>query len=92
MKSPCALACTIMIAGCASNPGIVPAGGDMYRLARSAYGLGASQSDVMSSIMKEASDYCTASSKRFDVVSSDSKPGWPGHFPEAELIFKCAAK
>ena len=82
----------LTLAGCASNPGIVPAGGDTMRLARSGYAVGASQSDVLSLIMKEAAEHCAAAGKTMSIVSSESRPGWPGHFPEAEIRFSCTAK
>lgn len=83
---------TLALAGCATNPGIVPAGGDTYRLARSGYGLGETQANVMAKILKEGADHCAAQARTFEPISSDSRPAWPGHFPEAELVFRCTTK
>jgi hypothetical protein len=86
---PLASVLLLTLVGCASSPGVVPAGQDTYMVARSGYGLGESQSNVMSKIFKEASDHCAAQGKALEPIDYDSKPGWPGHFPEAELKFRC---
>lgn len=84
--------CAALVAGCASNPGVVPAGNDTYMLARSGYGLGQSSTNVKAGLMKEADEHCAAKGRSMDVISSDDKPGWPGHFPEAEVKFRCVAR
>lgn len=88
MRITSALAAALLGA-CASSPGIVPAGSDTFMLARSGYGLGESQANVSAKIHKEAAEHCAASGKSMEVISTDSKPGWPGHFPEAEIKFRC---
>lgn len=79
----------LALVGCASSAGIVPAGNDTFMLARSGYGLGQSSSNVKAGLFKEASEHCASMGKSMDVISSDDKPGWPGHFPEAEVKFRC---
>lgn len=91
MKSSVVLSGLLMV-GCASSPGIVPAGLNTYMLARSGYGLGQSSSNVKAGLLKEASEHCAAQGKNMDIVSSDDKPGWPGHFPEAEIKFRCVTR
>ena len=86
------LAIAALLAGCASNPGIVLSGPDTYQLARSGYGLGETQGNVMSKILKEAGDHCASQGKVMQQITSDSRPAWPGHFPEAELTFRCLQK
>jgi hypothetical protein len=81
----------LAFAGCAANPGIVPDGLGKYQLQRSGYGLGETQSNVTAKLLKEASAHCAAQGKQMVKLTSDSRPGWPGHFPEAELTFACEA-
>jgi len=71
----CAPVVLVLVAGCASNPGIVPAGGDVLMLARSGYGLGESQANVSAKIHKEAAEHCAAMGRTMEVVFTDSKRG-----------------
>ena len=84
------VACAVL-GGCAASAGIVPAGQDTYMLSRSGYGFGEASSNVKAKIIGEASAHCSSMGKSMEILSSDDKPGWPGHFPEAEVRFKCVA-
>lgn len=80
--------------GCASNTGVVPAGGDTYLIAKQAAtgfpGLG----NLKGEALQEANQYCVRDGKSMEVVNtSETKPPYLlGNYPRAEVQFRCVAK
>jgi hypothetical protein len=83
--------CALVVAGCASNSGVVPAGPDTYLVSRQAAtgfsGLGTLKADAL----REANTYCQSLHKTMKVVSTtEAKPPYIlGNFPKAEVQFMC---
>jgi hypothetical protein len=81
----------LLVAGCAANSGVVPAGEDSYFVSRQAAtglsGMGTLKADAL----KEANNYCSAQQKSVFVINStESNPPYIfGNFPKVEIQFKC---
>jgi hypothetical protein len=80
-----------LLAGCASNSGVVPIGPDTFMVSRQAStgfgGLGTLKADAFG----EAGRYCTKEGKYVRVINTNESQG-PyvfGHFPRAEVQFMC---
>jgi hypothetical protein len=82
------------LAGCASNPGVVPMGPDTFFVSRQAAtgftGLGSLKVDAMA----EAGRYCAKNGRTVEVLrSTESKPPYVlANFPRVELEFRCVNK
>lgn len=89
MKKPILVA--FLMAGCASNSGIVPMGEDIYMVSRQAAtgftGMGTLKADAI----REAGAFCRGRGKALQVISStESKPPYIlGNFPKSEVTFTC---
>lgn len=85
-----ALLCLLLV-GCATNSGVVPAGGDTFVIAKQAAtgfpGLGTLKTDVLT----EANQHCTTKGKAMQVVNStETQPPYIlGNYPRAEVTFRC---
>lgn len=83
-----------VVAGCASNTGVVPMGRDTYMIAKQQAtgfpGLG----NIKAEAIGEASRYCADQGKVLEVVSaSETQPPYIlGNYPRAEIQFRCATK
>lgn len=81
----------LLLAGCASNSGIVPMGNDTYMVSRQAAtgfsGMGTLKADAM----REAYAQCQKTGKRVEVIETiDAKPPYIfGNFPKTEIRFQC---
>jgi hypothetical protein len=86
--------CVAVIAGCATNSGVMPLGPDTYLVTREA-GTGFSgTASLKADAFREAGGYCAKQGKEFQVVStSESKPPFVfGNYLRAEVQFMCLAK
>lgn len=91
MKSTALLFSTLILAGCASNSGIIPIGKDTYMVSRqAATGFGGS-STLKAEAFQEASAYCTKQGKSLQVVNTqEAQPPYVfGNYPKAEVQFMC---
>jgi hypothetical protein len=80
-----------LLAGCATNSGVVPIGQDTYKIyKRGATGFSGSEA-VKSDVLIQASEYCAGLKKSLHVVSMilGRPPYIMGNFPKAEVQFKC---
>jgi len=81
----------LLLAGCASNSGVVPAGPDSHLVSRQAAsgfsGLGTLKADAL----READSYCKTHGKALKVTNTtESQPPYVlGNFPKAEVQFMC---
>ena len=83
----------LVLAGCATNSGIVDLGGNQYMLARQASTGFDSTSKLQAEVMRDAADHCRVQGKTMTVESEGRTTGAPilGNFPHAEVRFKCIA-
>lgn len=79
----------LMLAGCASQTGIVPAGADSYMVSRQDGGITGALGTLKAENMREASEFCAKKGKTFAVQSSDDVPRALGKIPQSTLYFKC---
>jgi hypothetical protein len=83
----------LLLAGCASTPGVMPLGGDTYTVAHEA-GTGLSgTTNLKAAALREADAFCKGQGKALQVTDvSESKPPYLfGNYPRAEVKFRCAA-
>ena len=87
-----ALGASVMLAGCASNSGIVELGGNQFMHARQAATGFNGTSKLQAEVMRDAAMHCKAMGKTFKVLSEGRTTGLPilGNFPHAEVRFECA--
>ncbi len=81
----------ILLAGCASNSGVVQIGQDTFMVSRQAATGFSGSGDLKAETFREANQYCASQNKSLQVVStSEAKPPYIfGNFPKAELQFMC---
>jgi hypothetical protein len=88
-----ALSIAILVAGCAAQTGVVPAGEGTYLVAKQAAtgfpGLGNLKADAL----QEANQFCTSKgSDLFVTRSSETQPPYVlGNYPRAEITFRCGS-
>lgn len=84
----------IVLAGCASNSGVVPIGPDTYMVSRQAATGFSGTGTLKAEAFQEANQYCLQQSKFVRVVNtSESTPPYlAGNFPRAEVQFMCLTK
>lgn len=83
----------LLLAGCASNSGIIPIGTDTYMVTRqAATGFGGSGT-LKAEAFQEANVHCAKQGKVLEVVSTqEARPPFVfGNYPKAEVQFKCMA-
>lgn len=84
----------LLVAGCATNTGIVPMGTGQYVVARQAAtgftGLGTLKAEAL----REAESFCASKGLAFHVtrMSENEGPYVLGNFPRAEVQFDCQPK
>lgn len=81
----------VLLAGCASNSGIVPIGTDTYMVSRQAATGFSGSGTLKAEAFGEANRYCASQKKSMQVVNTNEATG-PfifGNFPKAEVQFMC---
>lgn len=81
-----------LLAGCASNSGVVPAGSGDYFVSRQAATGFTGMSTLKAEAYREAEQHCQAQGgKQFQLVSEkDAEPPFIlGNFPKTEIRFRC---
>ena len=83
----------VLLAGCASNSGVVPMGSDTYMVSRQAATGFTGMGTLKAEAMREAYDQCQKTGKSVRVIETvDAKPPYIlGNFPKTEIRFKCVA-
>jgi hypothetical protein len=81
----------LLLAGCASNSGVVPMGNDTYMVSRQAASGFSGMGTLKADAMREAYAQCQKTSKRVEVLETiDAKPPYIfGNFPKTEIRFQC---
>jgi len=80
-----------LLAGCASNSGVVPMGSGTYMISRQAAtgftGLG----NLKAEALREANAFCEEQGKTFELLDSrQSEPPYVlGNYPRVEIEFRC---
>lgn len=88
MKLLC-LAAAIVMTGCASTTGVVPAGKDTYMIAREDNSPAASLGAIKAATLKEAGSFCAGQGKSMQVTKESDTPRSFGQFPQTTLHFTC---
>ena len=81
----------ILLAGCASNSGVIPIGQDTFMVSRQAATGFSGSGKLKAEAFQEASQYCEKLGKSLQVVSTHeaSPPYILANFPKAEIQFMC---
>lgn len=81
----------MVLAGCASNSGIIPIGKDTYMVSRQAATGFSGSGTLKAEAFQEASAYCANQGKSLQVVSTQEAqpPFLLGNYPKAEVQFMC---
>ncbi len=81
----------LLLAGCASNSGVVPMGNDTYMVSRQAASGFSGMGTLKADAMREAYTQCQKTGKRVEVIETiDAKPPYIfGNFPKTEIRFMC---
>lgn len=80
-----------VVAGCASNSGVVPMGSDVYFLSRQAATGFSGAASLKGEVLQEANQYCQSQKKSAEVVTlTEAQPPFIlGNYPKAEVQFRC---
>lgn len=91
MKNISALLAVTVLAGCATQTGVIPTGQDSYMILRQGTGFWTSPSTLTAAATREAGEYCANNRKSLVILSSREKPVGmrPGAYPEGEVRFSC---
>lgn len=87
-----ACSAALLLAGCASNSGVVPGGQGTYSItAQAATGFGG-LGDLKADALRTAAAHCAGSSKDFEVIEMrETKPPYAlGNYPRIDLRFRCS--
>jgi hypothetical protein len=87
-----ALIALAVLAGCASQTGVVPMGEGTYMASRQDNSFNASLGAIKAENLKEAANFCASKGQDFSVISSDDIPRALGKMPQSALRFKCVPK
>ena len=81
----------LVLAGCASNSGVVPMGPDTYMVSRQAPTGFSGAGSLKAEALQEANQHCVSQRKELLVVNtSEAQPPFIlGNYPRAEVQFKC---
>jgi hypothetical protein len=87
-----AVALLVLLAGCATNTGVMPDGANAYRIM--AVGTGFSNSGHMHlKIYRQATDFCSAKGLVVETIATETQQAHAlGGYPEAWLRFRCVAQ
>ena len=88
---PVALAAIALIAGCASNSGVIPIGKDTFMVSRQAATGFSGSGTLKAEAFQEATKFCERRGKTLQVVNTyeASPPYILTNFPKAEIQFMC---
>ena len=86
-----AIAAVVLMAGCASNSGVVPIGKDTFMVSRQAATGFSGSGTLKAEAFQEATRFCEKRGKGLQVVSTyeASPPYVLANFPKAEIQFMC---
>lgn len=82
---------SLILAGCASNSGIIPIGTDTYMVTRQAATGFSGSGTLKAEAFQEANAYCRTQGRSLQVVNTiEAQPPFVfGNFPKAEVQFMC---
>jgi hypothetical protein len=91
MKYSLAAIAVAILAGCASNSGIIPIGTDTYMVTRQASTGFSGSGTLKAEAFQEANAHCNSQGKTLQVVSTnEAQPPFVfGNYPKAEVQFMC---
>ncbi|VTU37109.1 hypothetical protein [Variovorax sp. PBL-E5] len=79
------------LAGCATNSGVVPIGGDTFFITKQAASGFSGVGNLKPEALREAYTYCATTKQKMETISmTEAQPPYIfGNFPRVELQFKC---
>jgi len=79
------------LAGCATNSGVTPIGGDMFFITKQAGSGFSGIGNLKPEALREASTHCASVSRKMEVINmTEAQPPYIfGNFPRVEVQFKC---
>ena len=85
---------SLVLAGCATNSGVVPIGQGTYFIEKQAATGFSGMGTLKSEVLQEAGRHCAASNKDMQVISmTEAQPPFIfGNYPKADIQFKCVAR
>jgi hypothetical protein len=83
------LAVVLVLAGCASSTGVVPAGKDQFMISREDNGPAASLGTIKAKVFQEAGTFCSGQGKAMQIIKETDVPRSFGQFPQTSLQFTC---
>jgi hypothetical protein len=88
------IAFTVLVAGCASNSGVIPIGQDTYMVSRQAATGFSGSGTLKAEAFQEANQFCSSQNKMLQVVNThEAQPPYIlGNFPKAEVQFMCLSR
>ena len=91
MKKLISMAAVVLLAGCASNSGIVPGGNGTFNITKQQATGFSGLGNLKAEVYQEAAAHCGLQKRDFTVVSYEETKG-PyifGNYPRVDLIFRC---
>src|SRR2546428_841808 len=81
----------MLLAGCASNSGVIPIGPDTFMVSRQAATGFSGAGNLKAEAFQEANHYCLNHKKQLQVVhTAEAQPPYVwGNFPKVEVQFMC---
>ena len=79
----------VLLGGCASNSGVIPAGIDSYMVSRQDGGIAGALGSLKAENLKDASEFCNKKGQKFTVLNSEDVVRALGKIPQSTLYFKC---
>lgn len=86
-----AIFAALLVAGCATNSGVIPIGRDTYMVTRQAATGFSGSGNLKAEAFQEANQFCSSQNRSLQVVSTaEAKPPFIlGNYPKAEVQFMC---
>lgn len=89
MKKACLIVAAGVLAGCATQSGVVSTGDNNYTVFHQGAGAWVSSAELRTNALKEASQFCEGKGKPLKVTHTKEVGAGIGQFPQAELQFTC---
>lgn len=82
----------LILAGCATDSGIVETGPDSYLISKRGGTAFSSVGIMKTDSIKEGVAFCKKVGKSFQLMNTQDVPGGPGRFPTSDVQFMCLSE
>lgn len=89
LDAAAAVACVMLVAGCAASTGVIATGADTYSVSHRDNGPMASLGAIKAKAYQDAAGFCAGKGRSPEIIKTLDVPRSLGQFPEVELIFRC---